>query len=227
MKHFLVFLSLLSTFSLSAQDWLIDGSSYKSTAQTHDGKRLELTNGLLRRTFLLAPNAATIALDNLMTGQNELRAVRPEALLVINGKEYPVGGLTGQPVNNFLTEEFINNMQACDSAFMLVDYQISESKERFPWKPNSQWISNLYPWPAPGKRITFNYQAPATAPQECKDLKIRVIYELYDGAPILAKWIEIDNKGTMPVTLDSFKSEILALVETAINPVLNRSGHDT
>ena len=216
MKHFLVFLSLLSTFSLSAQDWLIDGSSYKSTAQTtHDGKRLELTNGLLRRTFLLAPNAATIALDNLMTGQNELRAVRPEALLVINGKEYPVGGLTGQPVNNFLTEEFINNMQACDSAFMLVDYQISESKERFPWKPNSQWISNLYPWPAPGKRITFNYQAPATAPQDCKDLKIRVIYELYDGAPILAKWIEIDNKGTMPVTLDSFKSEILALVETA------------
>ncbi len=141
MKHFLVFLSLLSTFSLSAQDWLIDGSSYKSTAQTtHDGKRLGLTNGLLRRTFLLAPNAATIALDNLMTGQNELRAVRPEALLVINGKEYPVGGLTGQPVNNFLTEEFINNMQACDSAFMLVDYQISESKERFPWKPNSQWI---------------------------------------------------------------------------------------
>ena len=98
---------------------------------------------------------------------------------------------------------------------MLVNYQISESKERFPWKPNSQWISNLYPWPAPGKRITFNYQAPATAPQECKDLKIRVIYELYDGAPILAKWIEIDNKGTMPVTLDSFKSEILALVETA------------
>lgn len=209
-------ISITLVFNASAQDWLIDGSSYKSTTQTtHEGKRLELTNGLLRRTFLLAPNAATIALDNLMTGQNELRAVRPEALLVINGKEYPVGGLTGQPVNNFLTEEFINNMQACDSAFMLVDYQISESKERFPWKPNSQWISNLYPWPAPGKRITFNYQAPATVPQECKDLKIRVIYELYDGAPILAKWIEIDNKGTMPVTLDSFKSEILALVETA------------
>ncbi len=144
MKHFLVFLSLLSTFSLSAQDWLIDGSSYKSTAQTtHDGKRLGLTNGLLRRTFLLAPNAATIALDNLMTGQNELRAVRPEALLVINGKEYPVGGLTGQPVNNFLTEEFINNMQACDSAFMLVDYQI---KNASPGNPTA----NGYPTYTPG-----------------------------------------------------------------------------
>lgn len=218
MRYLLLIISLYisSTLSSSAQDWLIDGSSYKSKVQTtHEGKRLELTNGLLRRTFLLAPNAATIALDNLMTGQNELRAVRPEALLVINGKEYPVGGLTGQPVNNFLTDEFINNMQACDSAFTLVDYQVSESKERFPWKPNSRWISNLYPWPAPGKRITFNYQVPATAPRECKDLKVRVIYELYDGAPILTKWIEIDNKGTETVTLDSFKSEILALVETA------------
>ena len=141
MKHILQIIALFffSVLSLSAQDWLIDGSSYKSNVQTtHEGKRLELSNGLLRRTFLLAPNAATIALDNLMTGENELRAVRPEALLVINGKEYPVGGLTGQPVNNFLTEEFIDTMQACDSAFTLVDYQISESKERFPWKPDSQ-----------------------------------------------------------------------------------------
>lgn len=218
MKHFffITCLTLLPIISITAQDWLIDGSSYQSTVQTtHEGKRIELTNGLLRRTFLLSPNVATIALDNLMTGESELRAVRPEALLTINGKDYPVGGLTGQPVNNFLTEEFINNMQSCDSAFTLVDYQIGECKERFPWKPNAQWISNLYPWPAPGKRITFNYQAPPTAPQDCKDLKVRVIYELYDGAPILSKWIEIDNEGRKTVTLDSFKSEILALVETA------------
>ena len=217
MKHFLVFLSLLSTFSLSAQDWLIDGSSYKSTTQTtHEGKRLELTNGLLRRTFLLAPNAATIALDNLMTGQNELRAVRPEALLVINGKEYPVGGLTGQPVNNFLTEEFINNMQACDSAFMLVDYQISESKRDVsPGNPTANGYLTYTPGLPRENGSPSITRLRQTAPQECKNLKIRVIYELYDGAPILAKWIEIDNKGTMPVTLDSFKSEILALVETA------------
>ena len=93
MRYLLLIISLYisSTLSSSAQDWLIDGSSYKSKVQTtHEGKRLELTNGLLRRIFLLAPNAATIALDNLMTGQNELRAVRPEALLVINGKEYPL-----------------------------------------------------------------------------------------------------------------------------------------
>lgn len=207
---------LLSAFSLSAQDWLIDGSSYKAKTEiTRKGKRLELNNGLLRRSFSLSPNVATIALDNLMTGQNELRAIRPEAVLVINEKEYPVGGLYGQPVHNFLTDDFIESMQSCDSAFVFTDYQVSETRERFAWKPNKEWISNLYPWPATGKRVTFTYKAPAICEAAVKNLNVRVIYELYDGAPILSKWIEIDNKGKESITLTSFKSEILALTETA------------
>ena len=76
-------------------------------------------------------------------------------------------------------------------------------------------ISNRYPWPAPGKRITFTYRAPRKIVDECKGLTIRIVYELYDGAPILSKWIEIENNGQKAVTLDSFKSEVLALVETA------------
>lgn len=149
MRYLLLIISLYisSTLSSSAQDWLIDGSSYKSKVQTtHEGKRLELTNGLLRRTFLLAPNAATIALDNLMTGQNELRAVRPEALLVINGKEYPVGGLTGQPVNNFLTDEFINNMQACDSALPWSTTRSAKARNASP----GNRIAGGYPTCTPG-----------------------------------------------------------------------------
>ena len=198
------------------KDWLIDGSPYKTEVNlSSDKKQIELTNGLLRRSFSLTPNGATIALDNLMTGQNELRAVRPEAVLVINGKEYPVGGLEGQPVHNFLTKDFLSGMQLCDSAFVLAGYTVSETKERFPWKPNEAWISNRYPWPVPGKRITFTYRAPRKIVDECKGLTIRIVYELYDGAPILSKWIEIENNGQKAVTLDSFKSEVLALVETA------------
>lgn len=209
---------ILSFFTAFGQkkDWLIDGSSFRTEVNvTANGKRIELSNGLLRRTFSLTPNVATIAFDNLMTGQNELRAVRPEALLVINGKEYPVGGLAGQPVNNFLSEDFLENMVLCDSAFVMTGYEIGETKERFQWKPNKAWISNLYPWPTPGKRITFTYKAAAKAISECQNLKVRVIYELFDGAPILCKWIEVDNNGSNSIVLDSFKSEILALVETA------------
>lgn len=106
-------------------------------------------------------------------------------------------------------------MQLCDSAFVLAGYTVSETKERFPWKPNEAWISNRYPWPVPGKRITFTYRAPRKIVDECKGLTIRIVYELYDGAPILSKWIEIENNGQKAVTLDSFKSEVLALVKTA------------
>lgn len=217
-KNLLLFFFLFLTEMLCAQqkDWLIDGSSFQAEIKVvGEGKCLELTNGLLSRSILLAPNGATIALDNLMTGQSELRAVRPEAVLTIDGTEYPIGGLNGQPVSNFLSEDFISGLTVCDSAFLLTDYTIGETRERFAWKPNYAWISNLYPWPAKGKRVTFTYQAPKTISSSHQHLIVRVIYEIYDGAPILSKWIEIDNKGKDKVTLDAFKSEVLALVETA------------
>ena len=69
-------------------------------------------------------------------------------------------------------------MQLCDSAFVLAGYTVSETKERFPWKPNEAWISNRYPWPVPGKRITFTYRAPRKIVDECKGLTIRIVYEL-------------------------------------------------
>lgn len=209
-------LAFLQPLLAEKKDWLIDGSSYKAEVLlSPDKKRVELTNGLFSRTFSLTPNCATVALDNLMTGQNELRAIRPEAVLAINGKEYPVGGLAGQPVHNFLTEEMLSGMQPCDSAFVLAGYETGQTQARFPWKPNEAWISHDHPWPAPGKRVTFTYKAPKECDEACQGLTVRVIYELYDGAPILSKWIEIDNNGKQAVTLDAFKSEILALTETA------------
>ena len=38
-----------------------------------------LSNGLIRRTWRLRPNAATVAYDTLMTGTSILRGVKPEA----------------------------------------------------------------------------------------------------------------------------------------------------
>lgn len=219
MKRVCLLYSLI-IFSLSCaatpKDWLIDGSSYKARVEiAQGGKYLVLTNDLLSRTFLLQPNGATVGFENLMTGQNELRAVRPEAILIINGNEYAVGGLKDQPVQNFLKKDFLNNMHAMDSSFSLSDYQITNTKERFPWKPNKEWISNTYSWPAPGKQVTFVYKAKSDQISNLKGIIVRVIYELYDGAPILSKWIEIENHGENDIVLNSFKSEILALVETA------------
>lgn len=196
------------------KDWLIDGQGYKAKVEIKDSI-LCLENGLVSRKFTLPPYVATVGLENRMTGNEELRAVRPEALLTIDGRDYPVGGLYEQPVQNFLSKDFLSQMQKCDTAFVCTGYQIGETIERFPYKAKKEWISNDNPWPAPGKRIVFEYKAGPQAPQAIRGITVRVIYELYDGAPIQSKQIEVVNETGREIVLNSFKSEILALVETA------------
>ncbi|MGQ9590005.1 MAG: hypothetical protein ACUVYA_06890, partial [Planctomycetota bacterium] len=61
-------------------DWLV--ARTPSPAALRRGSRpreIVLSNGLIRRTLLLLPGAATVAFDNLMTGESILRSVRPEA----------------------------------------------------------------------------------------------------------------------------------------------------
>lgn len=197
-------------------DWLVGkikrkAAFYRST----NNKEVILSNGLIRRIFSINPACATVAIDNLMTGESELRAVRPEAVITVNGIAYNVGGLNDQPVQNYLSGDFLEKMTPDSSSFHLMDVVSGPTVERFPWKRNDQWSTQKLPWPAPGIRITFSYASPSTASPDVKDVTVKVIYELYDGLPILSKWIEIDNGGAKSIRLNSFKSEILALVETA------------
>ncbi|MEE4284993.1 MAG: hypothetical protein V2I31_02555, partial [Mariniphaga sp.] len=46
-----------------------------------------------------------------------------------------------------------------------------------------------------------------------QDIVVHVHYELYDGLPVFSKWITVENNSEKPVTINSFKSEILAATE--------------
>ena len=72
--------------SYGNSDWLIDGTTFKADVYTSENTgEIVLTNGLLRRTFTISKNAATIAFDNLMTGESIIRGIKPEAEIKING----------------------------------------------------------------------------------------------------------------------------------------------
>lgn len=204
-----------------SSDWLIDSAPFVAkSARSADGREVTLENGLVRRVFRLAPNAATIALDNLMTGESELRAVRPEAVLTIDDFQLNVGGLDGQPVQNYFLPEWLDAMTANPRAFQFERVEEAKPVERFPWKRCPQWSTVDLPWPPPGTALVFHYQSGPQTP--VKDLRIRVHYELYDGIPVMAKWLEIENAGASPVILNSFKAEILAVAEsygTKITPL--------
>jgi len=67
-------------------DWLLDGSSFKAGVfRGRETNELVLANGLVARTFRLTPNAATVGLDNLISGEAILRGVKPEAVVELDG----------------------------------------------------------------------------------------------------------------------------------------------
>ena len=220
MPHFLssltsaALLILSGTSAADGGDWLVDGAPYVATAAiSDDAKRVDLDNGLLRRSIVLLPNAATVAFDNLMTGQSELRSVRPEATVTINGVAYSVGGLEGQPIHNYLRPEWIEHLTPIPGAFHVAGHRVGRTAERFPWRPRSEWLSRPATWPAPGVSLAIDFRPPEGAPQDLRGVTVTVHYELFDAMPLLSKWISITNEGAAPITLDAFRSEILAWVE--------------
>jgi len=220
------------------KDWLIDGKEFIArVTPSKDGKNLVLSNGLVERQFRITPNVATIGVKNFLTSQNFLRSVRPEAEIEIGGIKLYVGGLSGQPIHNYLLPEWLEKMEADPASFKLVDYTVGEIKERFPWKKRMEWMPRDMPWPLPGKELVFRYRLDENAlkllaekqtdsgkykkekslgneqVEYLKDIIAEVHYELYDGMPVFSKWIRVVNESKREILINTFKSEILAVTE--------------
>lgn len=209
---------LVPVLAVPRTDWLLDGAPYKARATASaDGREVTLDNELVRRVFRLTPNATTVSFENLMTGESLLRAVRPEAILELDGVRYEVGGLTGQPVQNFLKPEWIDQLKANPGAFQFTGYHFGKTEARFAWKKHREWMSKDLPWPAPGVSLTLSFAAPAAKPDQSGSgadrVRVEVHYELFDGLPLISKWFVLQNGSKAPLRLNSFISEVLALTE--------------
>ncbi|MCA1947974.1 MAG: hypothetical protein LDL55_07630, partial [Armatimonadetes bacterium] len=63
-------------------DWLVEGVDAPcSVYRTERPGEIVLANGLVARTFLIRPNAATVSLRRLDSGDEFVRAVEPEAIV--------------------------------------------------------------------------------------------------------------------------------------------------
>src|ERR1017187_1204770 len=220
LRVFLVILGLAGPFAARAAarvDWLLDPSSFKAhVARSADGREVILDNGLVRRVVRLAPNAGTVSFENLMTGESIIRAVRPEARVVLDGVGYEIGGLGAQPVQGFLQPAWIETLKANPAAFQFAGLKTGQTQARFPWKKRREWMPKDAPWPPPGVSLTLEFRSPVAQggiKQPSEGLIVEVHYELYDGLPLLSKWIVVRNGTPQAVRLNSFVSEILAAVE--------------
>jgi len=190
-------------------DWLVtDVRTPVTAAVSNGGKDLVLGNGLIRRTFRLGPNAATVAYDNLMTGDSLLRGVKPEAAVEIDGRKYDIGGLVGQVEYAYLRPEWVDSFTADPNALQFAGYEVGKTEARLRWS-RKRYSDNL-PWPPPGMSLKLRFEPPAG---RLPGVTATVCYEMYEGIPLLAKWLEIRNAGEKAIRLNRFISEILAAVE--------------
>ncbi|MCK5834888.1 MAG: hypothetical protein KAG98_04045, partial [Lentisphaeria bacterium] len=178
-----------------ADDWLVKKISQKSDLyRSKNQKELILSNGLISRRILISPNAGTISFKHLVTGEEFLRAVRPEALITIDGKKYKVGGLDGQPGQAFLKEEWVDLLTTNPNDFQYVGFDSGETKAPFKWKKRPKWMRGDLPWPAPGKSLTLHFKmmnSPKPGPLE-KGRSGKLLFEDdFSDQSLKAGWQEI------------------------------------
>lgn len=190
------------------KDWLIEKLVQEASVCRIEGSHdIVLTNGLISKTFRLTPNVCSIGLENHTSGESVLRALRPEARVQLDGDNYNIGGLVYSGNQSYLQEEFLAELGYDPKSFHLIGLEAGKTKERFPWKRVRH--SAGLPWPASGASLRMDFAAPD---DKHEGLVFSVHYELYDNVPILSKWFTVTNDSGKAVNIDSFDSEILAVM---------------
>ncbi len=139
------------------QDWLITKPTDNAKVfRNEKSNELILSNGLISRTFRVTPNAATTSLKILSTQQELVRAVKPEAVITINGFTINIGGLTGQPNLAFLYPDWIDELKADPLSFQFSGFEIGQPEKRMEWKQVRHHAPNVE-WPPKGVRLKMDY----------------------------------------------------------------------
>lgn len=221
---FIIFIFLFSVIHIQAQinlpvynnsneknyngDWLVTPVAIKAGVyKSADTKNIILYNGLVKRVFCIQPNVACIDYENMSNGQQLLRAVKPEAGIIIDGINYNVGGLYGQTENAYLLPASLNNFTTHDSDFQFTSFTVNNLQPYINWRPKGWTLNKQQPT---GKIISFNYASSIAA---LKNVFVKVHYEIYDGLPLIVKWISIENKTGHIITIAKPVNEELGLVE--------------
>jgi len=202
---------LLGSLSLPAQnlppaDWLVQPVQQKAEI-IKNPQDIILQNGLVKRVFRVSPNVACYDYINLTTGQQLIRGIRPEAKITVNGKEYAIGGLRGQKENAYFLPEWFKNMSTGPEDFIYEGYTVSALTPFLNWKA-ATWIPNQNQ--PSGKVLTLKFKPQL---KELESLSVAVHYEIYDGIPLIVKWVSVENTSRKTFLLNRVVNEVLATVE--------------
>lgn len=189
-------------------DYLTQSSpeGYRARIIEENGE-IVLTNGIAERRFVLSPDFACVSLKNLYSGEQFLRAVKPEVTVTIDGVKYPVGGVSGQFEFGFLKPSWLAGFGP-SAGFNYKTHREIPLSRSFGWKRKRRCTAEDWPPKGVCLEVTFDSRLP-----ELAGIEIIMRYECYDGIPAFGKAFTIVNNSGRELRLNEFEAEILALTE--------------
>lgn len=196
--------------SVVKEDWLVTpvNQQVKLLLQKNkDGEtaKLMLTNGLASRTFYIAGNIGCISFKNLSDDAEYIRAIKPEARVMLDSVWYNIGGLVGQPEKAYFLEQWCASLVAEPDAFYFSGMEIRDPEPRYPWQVKYNAVNTG--WPPKGLHIIMHYQPPAGM----SGVTIDVHYEMYEGMPVIRKWLTVKNNMGREIVVNKMECEVLAV----------------
>ena len=91
---------------------------------------------------------------------------------------------------------------------MFDKYEVINTQPFINWAPGKWWATNREQ--PNGKKISFSYSSKLLA---LSGITVKVAYEIYDGLPVICKWVTIENKTSATIMVDRVVNEIIAMVE--------------
>lgn len=97
-------------------------------------------------------------------------------------------------------------------AFQYVSHSQLTPVAPFHWEPGLRHSPKEGKWPRDGVQLKVDFKAPTdvTRPSHT-NVTVSIHYELYQGVPILSKWISLEYSGRTPVAVGSVITEYLSV----------------
>lgn len=198
----------ISTSSFENKDWLVHSIHTETQIFRENEKDIVMSNGLLLRRWRISPNLTTTHLTLLTTGESFLQSLSPEGMLILDGDSLAIGGLSRQAKYAYLNPESIDTLRSNAGAFQFDHFETGEIKPLTDWKQTRRVGQPNYP--PKGKRLDFFFKHPD---RKWQGVTVVVHYEMYDGIPLICKWLSVHSEGRSRLKINSFTSEILAFCE--------------
>ncbi len=173
----------------------------------HIGTSLILSNELILREFTVLPDFGTLDFRSLTTGKSILRAIFPEAYVTINGVQYAIGGLEANVKHSYLNRSDLV-LSVNPNAYHYVSYTTSQPTAPFHWEPGLRHAPTDVNWPPKGLTLNVKFASPNTSKTEMPTVYVH--YEMYQGVPLLAKWVSVEYTSGPTITIDHVTVEYLA-----------------